>query len=220
MSLLIVMLSISIIPISPYSLGGFSNFIEILTFFRYDFIFGPIFIFLFAMSKSYQLNAWTILRRFSSRKEIISFKMTTVIVYSFFYTLFLSLWAIIVTKVMSYLNLKGISYTALLNYIPSEKNEDVSSGIFFILIFFLITQLTGVIFVFFHELFNNQSLATLLCVFLMIIDRILTGFFSFYFVYGYKQIPYQSVLELSTIIFIFFLLSRWMSTSSDLGSLD
>lgn len=220
MSLLLFILSISVTPISSYSIGGFSNFIEILTFFRYDFIFGPIFLFLLAMSKSYQLNAWIILRRFSSRKEIISFKVTTVIVYSFLYTLLISTWAIIVTKLASYLHIKGISYTALLNYIPSVESDNIFSGVFFFIIFFLITQLMGLVYVFFQELFNNKSLVTLFCIFLMIIDRTLTGFVSFYLVYGYKQIPFQSVLELLVLIFIFFLLTRWMSNSSDFGGLN
>lgn len=220
MSLLLFILSISVTPISSYSIGEFSDFIEILTFFRYDFIFGPIFLILLAMSKSYQLNAWVILRRFSSRKEIISFKITTVIVYSFLYTLLISTWAIIVTKLSSYLHFKGISYTALLNYIPSVESDNIFSGVFFIIIFFLITQLMGVVYVFFQELINNKSLVTLFCIFLMIIDRTLTGFVSFYLVYGYKQMPFQSVLELSALIFIFFLLTRWMSTSSDFGGLN
>lgn len=220
MSLLLFILSISVIPISSYSLGEFSNFIEILTFFRYDFVFGPIFLFLLAMSKSYQLNAWIILRRFSSRKEIISFRITTVIVYAFLYTLLISTWAIIVTKLASYLHFKGISYTALLNYIPSVESDNFFSGAFFFVVFFLITQLMGLVYVFFQELINNKSLVTLFCIFLMIIDRTISGFVSFYLVYGYKQIPFQSVLELSALIFIFFLLTRWMSTSSDFGSLN
>ncbi|MFS3912961.1 hypothetical protein ACL9ST_01705 [Bacillus australimaris] len=220
MSLLIFILSISVIPISSYSLGEFSNFIEILTFFRYDFVFGPIFLFLLAMSKSYQLNAWIILRRFSSRKEIISFRITTVIVYAFLYTLLISTWAIIVTKLASYLHFKGISYTALLNYIPSVESDNFFSGASFFVVFFLITQLMGLVYVFFQELINNKSLVTLFCIFLMIIDRTISGFVSFYLVYGYKQIPFQSVLELSALIFIFFLLTRWMSTSSDFGSLN
>lgn len=151
MSLLLFILSISVTPISSYSIGEFSDFIEILTFFRYDFIFGPIFLFLLAMSKSYQLNAWVILRRFSSRKEIISFKITTVIVYSFLYTLLISTWAIIVTKLSSYLHFKGISYTALLNYIPSVESDNIFSGVFFFIIFFLITQLMGLVYVFFKS---------------------------------------------------------------------
>ncbi|SNU99520.1 Uncharacterised protein [Bacillus pumilus] len=220
MSVLLFILSISVTPISSYGLAKFSNFIEILTFFRYDFMFGPIFLFLLVMSKSYQLNAWIILRRFSSRKEIISFKITTVIVYSFLYTLLISTWAIIVTKMASYLHFKGISYTALLNYIPSVESDNIFSGVFFFIIFFLMTQLIGVVYVFFQELINNKSLVTLFCIFLMIIDRTLTGFVSFYFVYGYKQAPFQSVLELSALIFIFFLLTRWVSTSSDFGSLN
>jgi|GEM_PF-5847596 len=220
MCVLLCVLSISVTPISSYGLAKFSDFIEILTFFRYDFIFGPIFLFLLAISRSYQMNAWIILRRFSSRKEIISFKITTVIVYSFLYTLFISTWAIIVSKLASYLHFKGISYTALLNYMPSVESDNIFSGFFFFVVFFLITQLMGLVYVFFQELINNKSLVTLFCIFLMIIDRTLTGFVSFYLVYGYKQIPFQSVLELSALIFIFFLLTRWMSTSTDFGSLN
>lgn len=197
---------IGLLPITSISLVTWSNLFDLIMTFRYEFFFGPLFIFL--VGALYHFNDWIRMRRYDHREDIANHLLALVMVMSGLFSSTVFLAAGIISLVNKHLIYPYFpAYHALLHYKPAQITEGTSVG-WFLILFYLITFVIGMLYFLLREWTNHHALAASLSIFLIVVDRFIFSFIPKLFYIGVVKYPIQAAALLITLIFLLFVILR------------
>lgn len=182
---------------------------DLIMAFRYEFFFGPLFIFL--IGALYHFNDWIRLRRYEHREAIANDISTLVMIMSALFSSTVFLTAALLSFVT-----KQLIYPSFLSYSLVQNKPIVEmSDLWFLILFYLVTSFLGILYALLREWTNHNIFAAFLTISPFIIEEVSYSFTTKLFTIGSAQYPVHATTLLFVIIFLMFGALRLMVKRKD-----
>ncbi|KAF0993771.1 hypothetical protein [Geobacillus sp. TFV-3] len=182
-----------IFPLGMVMVGKWHSLKDFILLYRYEFFHLPAFLLL--LGSALQTNAWVVLRRYRTRRQIGLHKALLVIVLAGG----VSLWVAAVgglcttfAKYIIYPNIQNVHAAFL--YVP--HSGDKSSFPYFLVMYFFITVIYGLLFIAFIDFGWNRFFAFVAVIILAILDMFTVHILPYLFYISERTAPVWTILLL------------------------
>lgn len=172
---LMVTMFLAIIPSQSPSSASWHSIKDFILLFRYEYFHNIIFLILLgAFSGS---NDWILLRRFTHRYQIASYKIWLVFTVTGIWTTMVILASSLYTNIVRILIIPNLdNYSAPSIYAEEPIREGTT--LYFIYTYFCVTALIGLLYVVLNLFINNRLLSTVILIIIIIFDQLKVGILS------------------------------------------
>ncbi|MGG3893046.1 hypothetical protein [Geobacillus stearothermophilus] len=196
MALLMV---VSILPLGMVVVGKWHSLKDFILLYRYEFFHLPVFLFL--LGSTLQTNAWVILRRYRTRGQIGLHKALLVVVLAGGVSLWVAVAGGLCTMFVKFLIYPHMpnAHAAFL-YVP--HSEDKSSFLYFLVMYFFVTAIYGLLFIAFIDFGWSRFFAFAAVIILAVLDMFTVHMLPYLFYISEQTAPVWTILVLIAMMLV------------------
>ncbi|WP_025950777.1 hypothetical protein [Geobacillus thermocatenulatus] len=189
-----------VLPLGMMAIGKWHSLKDFILLYRYEFFHLPVFLFL--LGSTLQTNAWVILRRYRTRRQIGLHKALLVVVLAGG----VSLWVTVAGGLCT-MFVKFIIYPHMPNahaaflYVP--HSEDKSSFLYFLVMYFFVTAIYGLLFIVFIDFGWSRFFAFAAVIILAVLDMFTVHMLPYLFYISEQASPVWTILVLIVVLLMF-----------------
>lgn len=185
---------------------------DFILFFRYEFFHAPIF--LVIVGSTFIVSDWILIRRYEKREHIGTNKVISVIIIASLFTFVIMIVGIICTFLVKFILSPNIpNYSSLFLYVPTGEEQD--SFIYFIVIYFFLTTILGLLFHLFTAIIKNKVLSAAIIIIVVILDRFTLSLIPYFLYSSEMNSPFGTFIIFICITTILINLISFVSNNED-----
>ncbi|ADU92789.1 hypothetical protein [Geobacillus sp. Y412MC52] len=199
LSVMALLMVAGILPLGMVVVGKWHSLKDFILLYRYEFFHLPAFLFL--LGSALQTNAWIVLRRYRTRREIGLHKALLVIVLAGGVSLWVAAVGGLCTTFAKYIihpNMQN-AHAAFL-YVP--HSGDKSSFLYFLVMYFFVTAIYGLLFVAFIDFGGNRFFAFAAVIILAVLDMFTVHMLPYLFYISEQAAPVWTILVLIVVMLL------------------
>ncbi len=202
----------AVLPWGSITIGKWHSLKEFILLYRYEFFHLPAFLFL--LGSMLRTNTWMILRRYRTRGQIGMHKALLVLALA----VCMSLWVVAVgglcttlVKYIIYPNIKNVHAAFL--YVPYRG--DKSSFLYFLITYFLLTAIFGLMFVMLTDFWVNRFFSVVTVITLAILDMFTFKMIPYVFYISERVSPVWTILVFVLMMLLLIHMIRFSSNNKN-----